>query len=134
MAPSAPLKRERVTPEWIARVYPSLAYRSMTYLLLWSSMRSLFSRPLGDLLSLPSHIFFSCLEGLCVLSCSVMSDSFRPYGLQPASLLCPLDFSGKNTGVGCYFLLQGIFPTQDWNPVSPALAGGFFTTSTTWEA
>ena len=27
-------------------------------------------------------------------------------------LLCPLDFSGKNTGVGCHFLLQGIFMTQ----------------------
>ena len=36
-------------------------------------------------------------------------------------------FAGKNTGVGCYFLLQGIFPTQGWNPVSPALAGEFFT-------
>ena len=23
-----------------------------------------------------------------------------------------MDFSGKNTGVGCHFLLQGIFPTQ----------------------
>ena len=29
-----------------------------------------------------------------------------------ARLLCPWDFSGKNTGVGCYFLLQGVFPTQ----------------------
>ena len=27
-----------------------------------------------------------------------------------------MDFPGKNTGVGCYFLLQGIFPTQGWNP------------------
>ena len=35
-------------------------------------------------------------------------------------------FPGKNTRVGYYFLLQGIFPTQGWNPVSPALAGGFF--------
>ena len=26
-----------------------------------------------------------------------------------------MDFSGKNTGVGCYFLLQGIFPTQESN-------------------
>ena len=26
-----------------------------------------------------------------------------------------LQFSGKNTGVGCHFLLQGIFPTQGWN-------------------
>ena len=27
----------------------------------------------------------------------------------------------KNTGVGCHFLLQGIFPTQGSNPGSPAL-------------
>ena len=31
-------------------------------------------------------------------------------------LLCPWDFPGKNTGGGCHFLLQGIFPTQGWNP------------------
>ena len=37
-------------------------------------------------------------------------------GLQPTRLLCPWDFSGKNTGVGCCFLLQGIFPTQGSNP------------------
>ena len=29
---------------------------------------------------------------------------------------CPWDFPGKNTGVGCHFLLQGIFPTQESNP------------------
>ena len=41
------------------------------------------------------------------------------------------DSPGKNTGVGCHFLLQGIFPTQRSNLclMSPALAGGFFTTS-----
>ena len=46
-------------------------------------------------------------------------------------------FSDKNIGVGCHVLLQGIFPTQILNPpliTSPALAGGFFTTSATWEA
>ena len=31
-------------------------------------------------------------------------------------LLCPQDSPGKNTGVSCHFLLQGIFPTQDLNP------------------
>ena len=31
-------------------------------------------------------------------------------------LLCPWDFPGKNTGMGCHFLLQGIFPTQGSNP------------------
>ena len=42
----------------------------------------------------------------------------------------------KNSGVGCHAFLQGIFPTQGSKPnlLSPALAGGFFTTSTTWEA
>ena len=34
----------------------------------------------------------------------------------PARLLCPWDFPGKNTGVGCHFLLQGIFLTQGSNP------------------
>ena len=32
------------------------------------------------------------------------------------SFLCPWDFPGKNTGVGCHFLLQGIFLTQGLNP------------------
>ena len=31
----------------------------------------------------------------------------------------PWDFPGKNTGVGCHFLLQGIFPTQGSNPGLP---------------
>ena len=29
-----------------------------------------------------------------------------------ALIICPWDFSGKNIGVGCHLLLQGIFPTQ----------------------
>ena len=32
------------------------------------------------------------------------------HGLKPDRLLCPWDFSGKNTGVGCHLLLQEIFP------------------------
>ena len=38
---------------------------------------------------------------LCVLSHSVVSDSLQSCGLQPVRLLCPWDFSGKNTGVSC---------------------------------
>ena len=48
-------------------------------------------------------------------SCSVMSDSLQPHGLQPTRFLCPWDSPGKNTGVDCHFLLQGIFPTQGSN-------------------
>ena len=48
-------------------------------------------------------------------SCSVVSDSLRPYGLWPTRLLCPWNFPGKNTGVDCHSLLQGIFLTQGLN-------------------
>ena len=61
---------------------------------------------------------------------------WRPHGLQPTRLLCPWDSPGQDTGVGCPALLQGVFPTQGLNPLLlplPALADGFFTTSTTWE-
>ena len=34
----------------------------------------------------------------------------------PTRLLCPWNFLGKNTGVGCHFPLQGIFLTQGSNP------------------
>ena len=47
---------------------------------------------------------------------SVVSDSLRPHGLGPTRLLSPWDFLGKSTGVGCHFLLQGIFLTQGSNP------------------
>ena len=52
-------------------------------------------------------------------SCSVVSDSLRPRGLRPSRLLCPWDSPGKNTGVGCHFLLQAIFTTQGLNPGLP---------------
>ena len=38
------------------------------------------------------------------------------------------DFPGKNTGVGCHFLLQGNLPNLGIKPSSLALAGRFFTT------
>ena len=41
--------------------------------------------------------------------------TLQPLGLLPARLLCPWDFPGKNTGVGCHFLLQGIVTTQELN-------------------
>ena len=36
---------------------------------------------------------------------SVMSDSYRPHGLQPTRPHCPWDFPVRNTGVGCHCLL-----------------------------
>ena len=46
---------------------------------------------------------------------SVVSESLWPHGVLTTRLLCPWDSPGKNTGVDCHFLLQGIFPTQGLN-------------------
>ena len=55
------------------------------------------------------------LENISVGPCeseshSVMSDCLRPHGLYS-----PWNSPGQNTGVGSLSLLQGIFPTQEWN-------------------
>ena len=42
----------------------------------------------------------------CFKVASVMSDSVRPHRRQPTRLPRPWDSPGKNTGVGCHFLLQ----------------------------
>ena len=39
-----------------------------------------------------------------------------PWTAKAARFLCPWNFPGKVNGVGCYFLLQGIFLTQGLNP------------------
>ena len=88
----------------------------------------------------------------CALICSVLSESLRLHGEQSVRLLCPWDSPGKSAAVGCQALLQGVFQTQGWSPHLQRLlhrqadslsqsvsyvcciAGGFFTTSTTWEA
>ena len=76
------------------------------------------SQYLGEQVSLIPHC-------VCV-SCSVMTNSWQPCGLQPTRLLCPWDFPGKSTGVGSHSLLQEIFPTQGSNPGLPHLGQIFF--------
>ena len=48
------------------------------------------------------------------LSCARLFGT--PWTVACTKLLHPWDFPGKSTGVGCHFLLQGIFPTQGSNP------------------
>ena len=51
----------------------------------------------------------------CMLSCFSGVWLFVPHGLQRARLHCPWNSLGKNSGVGCHALLQGIFSTQGLN-------------------
>ena len=50
---------------------------------------------------------------LVTQSCPTLCD---PIDCKPLRLVCLWDSPGKNTGVGCHFLLQGIFPSQGSNP------------------
>ena len=71
----------------------------------------------------------ACLLQLCPTHCNTTDCS------PPGS--CSWDAPGKNTGVGCHFLLQGIFLTHRSNPGLSCflhLAGGCFTTGATWKA
>ena len=56
---------------------------------------------------------------LCILLLSVTKSCptlCSPMDCKACQLLCPWDFPGKNTGVGCHFLLQQIFLTQGSHP------------------
>ena len=66
-----------------------------------------------------THTIYPAVLGKVKWSCSVISDSLQPHGLQPPRLLCPWDSPGNSPGVDCHFLLQGIFPTQGLNPGLP---------------
>ena len=65
-----------------------------------------------------------------MLSRSVLPTLCNPLYCDPMDCSPPLSvgFPSKHTGVGCHFLLQGIFPIKPAPHESPALAGRFFTT------
>ena len=55
------------------------------------------------------------------VSCSVVSDSLRPYRLYPSRLLCPWDFSRQEYWSGLSFPSPGNLPGPEIEPRSPAL-------------
>ena len=78
---------------------------------------SLLSQGLSGVFSstvVRKHQYYFILQTM-----SVCSQSYLTLGdhmdCSPSRLLCPWNFPGKNTGVGCHFLLQGIFLTQGSN-------------------
>ena len=79
-----------------------------------------------------SPINYSRLGPVCSVA-PVMSDSFRPHGLQPARLLCPWDSPGQNTSMGCHALLQGAFQTRDRTRFSCFFIAGRSLLPSYWE-
>ena len=72
----------------------------------------------------------------CCLVAKPCPTPSRPHGLQPARLLCPWDFPGRNPEVGSHFLLQGIFSTQGLNLhlSVPCIGRWILYYFSTWEA
>ena len=54
----------------------------------------------------PAFPVACCCCCCCCCVASVVSDSLRPHRWQPTRFPHPWDSPGKNTGVGCHFLLQ----------------------------
>ena len=107
------------TPVLISEVVPELTFGQVTVWSLWSDHWLGSQRchlVLWTLLP-PSLLCCLCaaLNGVCTLSCAVCP-TLQPHGPWLTRLLCPWGFPGKNTRVGPHALLQGIIPTQGWNP------------------
>jgi hypothetical protein len=60
----------------------------------------------SEITMLERYLHLLCLLLLLLLSHFIVSDSVRPHRRQPTRLPGPWDSPGKNTGVGCHFLLQ----------------------------
>ena len=58
------------------------------------------------------HTELPCSVCVRARACALLCLTLQTHGLKHSRLLCPWNFPGKNTGVGCHFLLQGIIPTQ----------------------
>ena len=74
---------------------------------------------------------------LCCVCCArLLQLCLTPWDPINYSLQAALSMGFSRQGVDCHTLWQRVFPTQELNSssvTSPALAGGFFTTSDTWE-
>ena len=77
----------------------------------WISIKSL-THPAKE----GNDLWFKQIVCSCCLVAKLCLALLRSHGLQPTRLLCPWDFPGKDAGVGCHFLLQGIFLIQGLNP------------------
>ena len=98
---------------WSGLTFPSPMHESEKWK--WSrSVVSDSSDPMDcNLLGSSAHGIFQARVLEWGVSCSVVSSSLRPHGLQPSRLLHPWEFPGKSTGVGCHCKVREISLTLD---------------------
>ena len=97
----------------VLTVSPNLLPFVISYIPVWT--KCWYYKEGSQLITDPGHR--SSLD-MCTKSLSHVQ-LFETIWTVPTSFLCLWDFSGKTTGVGCHFLLQGILLTQGSNPGLP---------------
>ena len=120
---------------WITREVPTSYVRLQVKISAWPGRVPHIGKAFRASVVDPSQGEMCCAKVLlwaCVHVCQLLQLCLT---LVTSRLLCPWDSPGKNTGVSCHALLQGIF-TQDrtMSLKSPALQADSFTTDVTWEA
>ena len=106
----------KVLPHLYFTLFPILIHKFKEYMYMVFYFLSIHGM---KFIILCLNVQFNGLKRVCM--CAQSSLTLRPHGQQ---LLCPWNFPGTNTGMGCHILFQGIFATQ----VSFCTAGRFFTT------
>ena len=96
--------------------YSSILARDIPWIEERSGLQSTGSQRVRHFLVIKSssNNIYVCMHGKSLQSHQTLRRQ-RPW---PARLLCPWDFPGKNTGVGCPFL-QGDLPDPGIEPISP---------------
>ena len=97
---------------WVAISFPILGkLLTIIFSNIFSYLFILSSSSGTPMIQMLGHLMFSQrslkLSCCCCVTLAV-SDSVQPHRRQPTRLPCPWDSPGKNTGVGCHFLLQCI--------------------------
>ena len=95
---------------WLLPVYRQLCYEQLD-----SFLHELNWREIDKIIA-AGNIIISYVSELKSLSRVRL---FATLGLWPPRLLCPWDSPGRDAGMGCHALLQGIVPTQGSNPGVP---------------
>ena len=90
----------------------SVLFPARIQLLIWSHNILDFQIQIYDMDVCVCVCVYACTRSVAQLCPTLL----WPHGPWPSRLPCPWDFPDRNTGVGCHFLIQAIFPTQGLNP------------------
>ena len=106
------LKQRRLRRFEAINTYSRLSMSVVLYLWIQASVdwKYLEKKNSGEFQKAKLELLYACV--LVAQACPIL---FNPMDFSPPGS-CPWNSPGKNTGVGCHSLLQGIFPTQGLNP------------------